>query len=50
MESTKDDDHKRPDDPLTADKAAWKKYWDDALREEQQNDEYIRPLIEEGKA
>src|SRR5947207_2942990 len=49
MKSTEDDDHKRPDDPLTSDKAAWKKYWDNALRKEQQSDEDTRHLIEEGR-
>jgi hypothetical protein len=49
MKSTEDEHHKRPDDPLTADKAAWKRYWDDALREEQQSDEDTRHLIEEGR-
>jgi len=49
MKSTEDEGHKRPDDPLTADKAAWKKYWDNALRKEQQSDEHTRHLIEEGR-
>jgi hypothetical protein len=49
MKSTEDEDHKVPDDPPTADKAAWKKYWDDARREEQQSDEDTRQLIEEGR-
>jgi hypothetical protein len=49
MKSTEDEDHKVPYDPLTADKAAWKRHWDDALREEQQSDEHTRQLIEEGR-
>jgi hypothetical protein len=40
---------KLPQDPLTADKAAWKRYWQQAIDHENASDEHTRQLIEEGK-
>ncbi len=40
---------RRPQDPLTADKAAWRRYWQTAEDKERASDEDTRQLIEEGK-